>query len=279
MQFSIKKIVIIVGILLAAAGGTGAWFWIKDKKVESPTPLAVQSVTALLESAEQSGGEIRDTLAVAGEGEPQEKSNQEETSVPVQASEASTASDLPEEKTTQKIKMETIEAPEEKQPEKSSDAEAAGAIKERTISWGFETPKAARKIEAVIIHSSYDALGKKPYDVEGLLEEYRQYGVAAHYLIDRQGRIFQLVTDSSIAYHAGKSSLPNGKTNVNEVSIGIELMNKEDDEFTSEQYSALNVLIKQLKADYSIKYILGHNQIAPERKSDPWNIDWSKVKK
>lgn len=146
----------------------------------------------------------------------------------------------------------------------------------KNISWGYQSAS-GRLIDTIVIHSSYDALGDDPYSVSGLIAEYKQYGVAAHYLIDRQGNIYQLVKDKNIAYHAGVSSVPDGRSNVNNFSIGIELMNTKSDKFTSKQYDSLSRLVDYLKSEYKIKYTLGHNQIAPERKDDPWNFDWSKI--
>jgi N-acetyl-anhydromuramyl-L-alanine amidase AmpD len=151
-------------------------------------------------------------------------------------------------------------------------------IVDEFISWGFQK-SSGRKIDTIIIHSSYDALGDDPYSVSGILAEYKQYGVSAHYLIDRSGTIYHLVADKNIAYHAGVSKVPDGRTNVNNFSIGIEMINTQDGKFTNAQYDALNQLIKTLKKQYSIKYVLGHSDIAPGRKTDPWNINWGKVNK
>ncbi len=171
---------------------------------------------------------------------------------------------------------------EEKVIEKKRDVidrdvnSSTAKIINKPISWGFQ--KATnRKIDTLIIHSSYDALGKDPYDVEGVIAEYKQYEVSAHYLIARNGKIYRLVEDKNIAWHAGTSQMPDGRTNVNAFSIGIEMINTENEKFTEAQYSALNSLIAMLKKEYSIKNILGHNDIAPGRKTDPWNIDWGKV--
>ena len=162
--------------------------------------------------------------------------------------------------------------------DEQSEIKNTAKIIERFVSWGFEK-SSGRKIDTIIVHSSYDALGSEPFSVSGLLNEYKQYGVATHYLIDREGKIYQLVADKNIAYHAGESKVPDGRTGVNAFSIGIEMMNTEDGKFTSEQYSALNSLIVTLKNRYSIKYILGHKDIAPGRKTDPWNINWTNVQK
>lgn len=157
--------------------------------------------------------------------------------------------------------------------------EAAGAsIVKRLVNFGFQAAS-GRSIDTIIIHSSYDALGNDPYDVSGLIAEYKAYGVAPHYLIDRKGTTYQLVEDKNIAYHAGEAKTPDGRSGVNNFSIGIEMMNTKEDKYAGEQYEALNVLISTLKVLYKIKYVLGHDQIAPGRKDDPWNFDWSKVKK
>jgi hypothetical protein len=151
-------------------------------------------------------------------------------------------------------------------------------IKNHLVNWGF-TKSNGRTIDTIIIHSSYDALSGNPYSLEGLIKEYKQYGVAPHYLIDRQGIIYRLVEDKNMAYHAGVSLIPDGRTNVNEFSLGIEIMTTKKDTPTEEQYAALQKLIDFLKGSYKIKYVLGHDQIAEGRKDDPWNFNWEKIKK
>lgn len=146
------------------------------------------------------------------------------------------------------------------------------------ISWGY-TPSTNRSIDTIILHSSFNSLGGDPYDVEAILDIYKSYDVGAHYIIDREGNIIQLIEDNDIAYHAGVSSLPDGRTKVNEVSIGIEIVANYEDGYTKEQYKAVDDLLDFLKNQYSIKYILGHNEIAPERKTDPWNFDWERIER
>lgn len=167
----------------------------------------------------------------------------------------------------------------DKPPAVSPKASASfpGAV-HQLVSWGF-TSAAARQIDTVIIHSSYNALGGNVYDLEKLLLEYKQYAVAPHYLIDREGAVFVLVPESKVAFHAGAGEVPDGRKEINNFSVGIELMNTEKDAYTAEQYTALNKLLAYLKNKYTLKYILGHNQVAPERKTDPWNLDWKKVDK
>lgn len=144
------------------------------------------------------------------------------------------------------------------------------------LSWGHLTALHPRKIEAIIIHSSYNALTPDSFSIAGILREYKQIDVSPHYIIGRNGDIYRLVADSDIAYHAGKSRLPDGKTDVNSVSIGIEIVNTIHDSPTNAQYASLVLLVRCLETRYSVKYVLGHKDIAPGRKTDPWNFDWEK---
>ena len=151
------------------------------------------------------------------------------------------------------------------------------SITNRLVSFGFQKAQ-NRKIDTIIIHSSYDALGDDPYSVSGVIAEYKSYGVSPHYLIDRKGNVSRLVEDKNIAYHAGESKMSDGRTGVNAFSIGVEMLTTKKDKLTDAQYSALKLLISELKGKYEITSVLGHNQIAPGRKDDPWNFEWSKLK-
>jgi len=150
-------------------------------------------------------------------------------------------------------------------------------IKNNLVSWGYEKTS-NRKIDTVIIHSVYDALGNDHFDLEGVLKEFKDYGVSSHYIIDRKGLIYLLVKEENIAYHAGASRVPDGRTGVNNFSLGIELINDEDHEPTANQYKSLTSLAGAIKSKYDIKYVLGHSDVASSRKTDPWNFDWDKIK-
>ena len=98
--------------------------------------------------------------------------------------------------------------------------------------------------------------------------------VSCHYYIDLKGSIIQMVPDTYVAWHAGKSSWGRNK-NLNKNSIGIEISNPGHDHgyknFTKIQIKNLIKLSKTLIKKYSIKNknILGHSDIAPLRKKDP----------
>ena len=98
--------------------------------------------------------------------------------------------------------------------------------------------------------------------------------MSAHYVIGRDGTVYQLVDEKDNSYHAGKSKLPDGTTNVNSCSIGIEIMTSYTESPTEEQTKALLNLIFGIKKRHNIKYVLRHSDIAPVRKTDPWNFNW-----
>ena len=94
--------------------------------------------------------------------------------------------------------------------------------------------------------------------------------VSAHYLIDRDGSIIQLVRESDRAWHAGKSWW-GGITDVNSSSIGIELDNSGSEPFADAQIDALLALLADIRQRYPIPAanFIGHGDVAPTRKDDP----------
>lgn len=94
--------------------------------------------------------------------------------------------------------------------------------------------------------------------------------VSAHYVIGRDGRVVQMLNDYLRAWHAGRSKW-GSITDINSVSIGIELDNNGKEPFASAQIDALMGLLDTLKAKYQIPYtnFIGHADIAPLRKDDP----------
>lgn len=101
--------------------------------------------------------------------------------------------------------------------------------------------------------------------------------VSAHYLITQAGIIYQLVDVTHRAWHAGVSSWQ-GQGDINSWSIGIELDNPGHSHgyqpFPSKQIKALLYLLPELCKQHCIQpyAILGHSDIAPERKQDPGEL-------
>ncbi len=94
--------------------------------------------------------------------------------------------------------------------------------------------------------------------------------VSAHYLVAREGRIYQLVDERYRAWHAGRSRW-GADADLNSSSIGIELDNDGTEPFPPAQIEALLGLLADIKARYRIPSanFIGHADVAPGRKADP----------
>jgi len=128
----------------------------------------------------------------------------------------------------------------------------------------------SRRIKFIIFH--YTGMKSELGAIERLTNI--QSEVSCHYLIKNKGEIIKIVPDLYIAWHAGKSSWGSFKS-LNKNSIGIEITNPGHEfgykKFSKKQISALIKLTKFLIKKYKInsKNVLGHSEIAPERKKDP----------
>jgi len=104
--------------------------------------------------------------------------------------------------------------------------------------------------------------------------------VSAHYLIDEDGSIYSLIPESKRAWHAG-ASYWHGDIDINSASIGIELVNKGHEfgyrAFPDAQMQSLLELSRKIMSSNNITHVLGHSDVAPERKADPgelFNWQW-----
>lgn len=107
--------------------------------------------------------------------------------------------------------------------------------------------------------------------------------VSAHYVVEEDGRIFQLVPEDRRAWHAGKSFW-DGETDVNSASIGIEIVNGGHDfgspAFPDAQIEAVIALCRDIAQRHGIEpqNVLAHSDIAPGRKADPGELfPWAKL--
>ena len=101
--------------------------------------------------------------------------------------------------------------------------------------------------------------------------EIQHLRVSAHFLIKRDGQLLQFVPTINRAWHAGESSF-DGRTQVNDFSIGIELEGCDTVPFEPVQYRRLTEVTKAVCHTYSaitLDRIVGHSDIAPGRKTDP----------
>lgn len=110
-----------------------------------------------------------------------------------------------------------------------------------------------------------------------------QAKVSAHYLVDEDGRLVNLVPEDKRAWHAGRSHW-RGITDINSASIGIEIVNPGHDHgyrpFPDAQIEALIPLVADIKDRHAITRgnIVGHSDIAPTRKRDPGELfPWGRL--
>jgi hypothetical protein len=85
----------------------------------------------------------------------------------------------------------------------------------------------------------------------------------AHYFVTAKGSVLRIIDRAKIATHAGRS-VWEGHRNIDDYSIGIEVVGRHDQDITEAQYSALRELLRQLKATYRIpdKRVLTHSMVA-----------------
>jgi len=139
-------------------------------------------------------------------------------------------------------------------------------------------------IKAIVIHEG----GRSVASTIGAWKyAYKKSGhpVGAHYIIERDGKIYQAIGEERWAYHANAA---------NKTSIGIDLtipkgctQSPSKDGFytcanyTAAQYSSLKNLIEQITARTSVKFdnnqIIGHCQVTNATHADPRNFEWEKI--
>lgn len=101
--------------------------------------------------------------------------------------------------------------------------------------------------------------------------------VSTHLLVRRDGTVTQYVPIHRRAWHAGASCFE-GRDACNDFSVGIELEGTDDSAFEQVQYTTLAALVDGLCRAYASltrARIVGHSDIAPDRKTDPGALfDW-----
>ena len=130
--------------------------------------------------------------------------------------------------------------------------------------------RSKKNIRFIIIH--YTGMKSEKAAIDRLTNI--QSEVSSHYFITKNGNITLLVPELYIAWHAGKSKWK-GQSFLNKNSIGIEITNPGHrfgyKNFSNKQINSIVILIKYLLNKYKIskKNVLGHSDIAPDRKKDP----------
>ena len=132
--------------------------------------------------------------------------------------------------------------------------------------------KKRKKSEIKFIVFHYTGMKSEKKAIDKLLDYNSK--VSCHYLIKSNGDIIKMVPENYPAWHAGISSWKKFKS-LNKNSIGIEITNPGHEfkykKFSKKQISSIIKLTKYLVKKFKInsKSILGHSDIAPDRKLDP----------
>ena len=98
--------------------------------------------------------------------------------------------------------------------------------------------------------------------------------VSAHYVVDEDGSILRLVPEERRAWHAGRGGWQ-GETDCNAASIGVEIVNPGHEfgyrDFPEAQIAAVLELVADIRGRWTIPdaRIIGHSDLAPDRKQDP----------
>lgn len=157
------------------------------------------------------------------------------------------------------------------------DARPAGVVPDLIVVHGISLPA------GVFGGPWIDRLfcGNLPPGAHPSFREIAALRVSAHVVIRRDGSLTQYVPFGERAWHAGKSR-HDGREACNDFSVGIELEGTDIVPYESAQYDALGQLIGALCAAYpslSPQRVVGHSDIAPERKTDPGPVfDWPRLR-
>jgi AmpD protein len=157
------------------------------------------------------------------------------------------------------------------------DARPAGTVAELLVVHGISLPPG--EFGGPWIDRLFT--GTLPPEVHPYFQEIEGLIASAHALIRRDGQIVQYVPFGQRAWHAGKSEYQ-GRAACNDFSIGIELEGADGTPYSGAQYDALAALSAALLGTYPTlcaQAIVGHNDIAPARKTDPWPVfDWARYR-
>ena len=124
-------------------------------------------------------------------------------------------------------------------------------------------------VDGAVIHfiSAKNILPDDPFNRDAIIGIFEDYKLSAHYLIERDGTLIELVPDLRKAFHAGKSRM-NGRDGCNSFTIGYELVGGTDWPYTDEQVIALGTSLAQHMTEHQFtsEWVQGHDKI---------RADWS----
>lgn len=144
----------------------------------------------------------------------------------------------------------------------------------------FNDRPAGTVVDTIVLHHTASS------NMKGVVKWFAspESRVSAHFTVGKDGSIVQHVNTFYRAWHAGASRLPDGTPNVNNMSVGIEIVNKGDgsEPYTDAQVLAVRLLCGTLvnhRYKGQIKRIISHEHIAVPtgRKNDPLDYPWDSL--
>jgi N-acetylmuramoyl-L-alanine amidase len=136
-----------------------------------------------------------------------------------------------------------------------------------------------RRIDMLVLH--YTGMRSAEAALQRLCDPAAR--VSAHYVVDEDGVAWRLVPEARRAFHAGLSCW-RGERDLNHVSIGIEIVNPGHEwgyrPFPEPQMAAVELLCRDILSRHPIPpdRVVGHADIAPDRKTDPGELfDWPRL--
>ena len=136
-----------------------------------------------------------------------------------------------------------------------------------------------RAVDMLVLH--YTGMQSAAEAIDRLCDA--EAKVSAHYVVEEDGTIWRLVPEERRAFHAGVSCWQ-GEQNLNHCSIGIEIVNPGHEwgyrPFPEPQMAVVEELCRDILSRWRIPpyRIVGHSDIAPDRKSDPGELfDWPRL--
>jgi len=155
----------------------------------------------------------------------------------------------------------------------------------------FEKTKILASV--VVVHYT------QTFSIQDALSILNTRKLSAHFILDEKGEVMQLVDTEKKAWHAGESSFQ-GRKNLNDFSIGIELVNpgflkdetlwsfgyknhlgKDWANWPDAQIKSLCKLLTWIKKNHTTCVdVVGHSDVSPGRKIDPGPIfPWEEIRK
>lgn len=140
-----------------------------------------------------------------------------------------------------------------------------------------ERPQGSQ-ISCIVLHAT--AIPTLDKTVAWFLDPHSR--VSSHFVIDKDGRVVQVVPLDKRAWHAGVAEF-HGRSDVNDFSVGIELVNRNDgnDPYPDAQVRSAAEVVRFVRGRYPVplESIVSHAQIARPagRKTDPGGLDLARI--